>query len=70
MTVDITEETMTNKVKVINNGWSSLYGLAFVGAVVYYVQNATSFWVGVWGVIKAIFWPGVLMYKLLEYLKL
>ena len=28
---------------------SGVYGLAFIGALVYFLQNATSFWVGVLG---------------------
>ena len=54
-----------------DNGMSSgIYGMAFLGALVYYVQQATTFWVGVLGFFKAVFWPAVLMYKLLEYLKM
>ncbi len=48
----------------------SVYGMAFIGAAIYFIQNATSFWNGVFGFIKALFWPAVLMYKLLEYLKM
>lgn len=54
-----------------NNGLlGGIYGMAFIGAVVYYIQHAETFWAGVFGVIKALFWPGVLMYKILELLKL
>ncbi len=53
-----------------NSGVSGgIYGLAFIGALVYFIQQATSFWMGVLGFFKAIFWPAVLIYKLLEYLK-
>lgn len=47
-----------------------IYGLAFIGAAVYFIQHATGFWMGVLGFFKAIFWPAVLMYQLLEYLKM
>ncbi len=47
-----------------------IYGLAFIGAAVYFIQHATGFWMGVLGFIKALFWPAVLMYQLLEYLKM
>ena len=50
--------------------FGGIYGMAFIGAAVYFLQNATSFWSGVFGFFKAIFWPAVLMYKLLTYLKL
>jgi hypothetical protein len=55
----------------MNNGmFGGIYGMAFIGALVYFIQQATSFWIGVLGFFKAVFWPAVLMYKLLEYLKL
>lgn len=42
-----------------------IYVLGFIGAVVYYVQTATGFWNGVLGVLKAIVWPAILVYKFL-----
>ncbi len=42
--------------------------MAFVGALVYYVQQATSFGTGVLGVLKAIVWPAVLIYKVFSLL--
>ena len=47
-----------------------LYGLAFIGALVYYLQHAATVWAGIVGVFKALFWPAVLMYKVLELLKM
>jgi len=47
-----------------------IYGLAFIGAAVYYIQHATSFLTGLIGVLKALFWPAVLMFKVLELLKM
>ena len=47
-----------------------IYGMAFLGALVYYLQHATSFWTVVLGIFKAIFWPAVLIYKVLELLKM
>jgi hypothetical protein len=44
---------------------SGVYGLGFIGAVIYYLQLATGFWDGVLGIIKALFWPAFLVYKLL-----
>ena len=45
-----------------------IYGLAFIGALVYFIQAATSFWTGVLGVLKALVWPAFLIYELLNYL--
>jgi hypothetical protein len=33
--------------------------------VVYYVSTATGFWNGVLGILKAIVWPAMLVFKLL-----
>jgi hypothetical protein len=56
--------------KKMANQSSAIYGLAFVGALIYYIQHATSFWAGVLGFLKALVWPAMLVYKLLEYLKM
>jgi hypothetical protein len=45
-----------------------VYGLAFIGAAVYYIQHAASFGDGVVGVLKAIVWPALLIYRLLGFL--
>ncbi len=45
-----------------------IYGLGFLGAVVYRLQEATSFWDGVLGVGQAVFWPAFLVYDLLGFL--
>jgi hypothetical protein len=46
----------------------ALYGLGFVGAVIYYISTAASFWGGVLGILKAIVWPVFLVYELLRFL--
>lgn len=43
-----------------------VYGLGFLGALVYYIQAAPSFWMGALGVLKAILWPAFLVYHALE----
>ncbi len=47
-----------------------IYGLAFIGAVIYFLQHAETFWMGVLGVLKAIIWPAILVYKILEFFKM
>jgi hypothetical protein len=44
----------------------SLYGLGFIGAVIYYISTATDFWMGVLGFLKALVWPAFLVYELLS----
>ena len=56
--------------KIINNTYhNSIYGLGVIGALVYFIQHASTFWQGLLGVIEAIFWPAVVVYKCLELLK-
>jgi hypothetical protein len=43
--------------------WGGAYGLVFVGAVVYYIQQSDTFWMGVLGFFKAIVWPAMLTYR-------
>ena len=53
-----------------NGMFGGVYGLAFIGAAVYYIGHATSFWMGVLGFFKAIFWPAFILYKVLEMLNM
>ena len=54
----------------VDNSWGSIYGMAFLGALIYFLQHSTTFWEGVLGFFKAIFWPGMLVYKAMEMLKM
>lgn len=47
-----------------------VYFFAFIGAVIYFLQQATTFGEGVIGVLKAIVWPAILVYKLFGFLGL
>lgn len=59
---------MTEKVIHRNTSSNAVYGLGFVGAVIYYISTATGFWMGVVGVLKAIVWPAFLVYEALKQL--
>jgi len=45
-----------------------MYGLGFIGAVIYYVSTATSFAMGFVGVLKSLVWPAFLIYELFKFL--
>ncbi len=49
-----------------NGMFGGIYGVAFIGAAVYFIGHATTFWGGVLGFFKAVFWPAFVMYKALE----
>lgn len=53
-----------------NNVGNAVYGLGLIGAAIYFIQHATTFWVGVLGFLKALIWPVFVVYKLLEFLRL
>ncbi len=66
-------EKVEKPVKIINRhtgGGGAVYGLGLIGAIVYFIQHATSFSDGVWGVLQAIVWPAIFVYKLLEMWKM
>ena len=35
----------------------AVYGLGLIGALIYFIQSATTFWMGVLGFLKALVWP-------------
>lgn len=48
-------------------GGDVVYGIGFIGALVYYIQTATGFWMGALGILKAIVWPAFVVYALLQH---
>lgn len=50
----------------MNSCGSGIYGLGFLGAAIYYISTATSFWMGALGLLKALVWPAFLVYSLLK----
>ena len=49
-------------------GAGAVYGLGMIGALVYYIGTATSFWDGVWGVIQSLVWPAFFVYGVMDKL--
>ena len=56
---------MRNKV---NESCGFVWFLGFIGAAIYYISKATTFWLGVLGFLKAIVWPVFLVFELLKFL--
>ena len=65
-------ERVMNEKKVVvyrrGGGGDAVYALGIIGALVYYIQKADGFWVGVLGVLKALVWPVFVVYDLLKFL--
>lgn len=53
-----------------NSSSGAVYGLGLIGAAIYYIQTASSFWDGALGLLKALVWPAMLVYQALQLLKL
>ena len=51
-------------------GAGAVYGFGFFGALIYYIQTATSFLGGLIGCVKALFWPGFVVYELMKFLRM
>lgn len=69
--MDCKEKFFSKKHHNYNHGSSNvIYGLGIIGALFYFLQNADTFVSAIVGIVKAIFWPAILMFKLLTYLKL
>jgi hypothetical protein len=45
-----------------------IYGLGFLGSLIYYVSTATDFWSALFGVIKALLWPAFLTFGVLKFI--
>lgn len=52
----------------VSDSSGALFGLGFIGAAIYYISIAPSFWWGVLGFLKALVWPVFLVYELLKFL--
>lgn len=73
----MTEETenckpQTSKFQKMHKGGhaNAFYGLGFIGAAVYYISAASTFWGGVLGFLKAIVWPAFMVYEWLKFLEM
>jgi hypothetical protein len=46
----------------------AVYGFGLIGAAIYFISQATSFWLGVLGFLKALVWPAFLVYEAMKAL--
>ncbi|HPF31162.1 MAG TPA: hypothetical protein PLO25_02540 [Candidatus Saccharibacteria bacterium] len=50
-----------------SGGGDAVYGLGLIGALIYFISNATTFWMGVLGILKALVWPAFVVYEVLKF---
>jgi hypothetical protein len=65
---NVEDKGWRTKVIYKRNASEAVYGLGLIGAWFYYITTATTFWVGVIGVVKGIFWPAFVVFELLKFL--
>jgi hypothetical protein len=68
------EEKIKKEIKIVNKcgkggAGGAVYGLGLIGALVYYIQHSATFMDGVIGFLKALVWPALLVYRVLDLLK-
>lgn len=64
-------ENCSNKNKMQSGGvLGGVYFSTIVGAAIYFLQGAATFWGVVFAILKALVWPAFVVYKVLELLKL
>lgn len=65
-----TSEKGCNKHHHSHHGGTSnaVYGLGFIGAAIYFIGAASTFWMGVLGFLKALVWPVFLVLEAFKVL--
>lgn len=59
---------MSNSSNAGAAGGGAIYGLGIFGALVYFWQQADSFWEYAFSLIQGLFWPAFMVYQVLEAL--
>ena len=45
----------------------AVYGMGLIGAAIYFISQASCFWIGVLGFLKALVWPIFLVYEAFKF---
>lgn len=57
--------------KIVNNsGSGAIYGIGIIGALIYFLSRADSFWAVIVGIVKSVFWPAVFVFEALKILNI
>lgn len=69
MTVDTSPKPEHSRVRnIYRGGGDAVYGLGLIGALIFYIEHATTVGMGLLGILKAIVWPALLMYHVVGQL--
>ena len=64
------QDSQGRKIVYRNAASNPVYGLGLIGAWIYFIGHATTFWMGVLGVLKGIVWPTLVVIEVLKYFKM
>jgi hypothetical protein len=64
------EYQRTKRIRQTTGASEAVYGLGLIGAWVYFISHAATFWLGVLGILKGIVWPALVVYELLKFLNM
>jgi hypothetical protein len=62
------ENKCCNKNHSAQASGGAVYGFGMIGAAIYFIAKAATFWAGVLGFLKALVWPAILVYEALRSL--
>jgi len=62
--------TTNNKtIKIVDRGSSGfVFFVAYIGAAIYFIQQASGFWAVILALLKAAVWPAYVLYHVLQSL--
>lgn len=66
----MSKSTQVIQKNVSSGGGNMVYFFGLIGALVYYLQQASTFWEGVVGILKALVWPAFVVYELLKFFQI
>ena len=61
------KKTQVIQKNVSSGGGNMVYFFGLIGALVYYLQGASTFGEGFMGVLKALVWPAFVVFELLKF---
>ena len=58
-------------VNMANSGSAgAVYGIGGIGALIYFIQQASTFWEVILGILKALVWPAFFVYHIFQFLNI
>lgn len=59
---------MADRTSYSNGGGNAVYGLGLIGALVFYIQQASGFVAIIIAILKSLVWPAFVVYDLLRFM--